>query len=118
MTVALSRARLGLYIFGRRDVFEACHELAPAFGQLLRRSDKLMLATGEMWPSQRILSEEQDDGGPMQGEVAMEGVEHLGTYVYQMTQTRMQQQQQPRGDEVLENRQWQAEPVPEQADED
>ena len=89
MTVALSRARLGLYILGRREVFESCHELAPAFEQLLQRPDKLMLVTGEMWPSQRILSEESN--GTVQGEVAMEGVEHLGQFVLEMTETKRQQ---------------------------
>lgn len=37
LVVALSRARLGLYIFGRQDLFANCYELAPAFGRLLQR---------------------------------------------------------------------------------
>lgn len=87
MTVALSRARLGLYILGRREVFEAVYELRPAFEQLFAKPDKLMLVTGEMWPSKRVLAEEGD--GAVEGEVAMEGVEHLGQYVFEMTKTRM-----------------------------
>lgn len=87
MTVALSRARLGLYILGRREVFEAVYELRPAFEQLFARPDKLMLVTGEMWPSKRVLAEEGE--GPVEGEVAMEGVEHLGQFVFEMTRTRM-----------------------------
>jgi intron-binding protein aquarius len=85
MTVALSRARLGLYVLGRRQVFEACQELAPAFSQLLQRLDKLMLVTGEMWPAQRDVG-----AAEVQGEVAMEGVEHLGQFVFEMTKTRME----------------------------
>lgn len=81
MTVALSRARLGLYILGRREVFEACTELRPAFDILLQRPDKLMLVTGELWPSKRAITE---DDGAVAGEVAMENVEHLGQYVKQM----------------------------------
>ena len=31
LVVAMSRARLGLYIFGRVSLFKRCHELQPAF---------------------------------------------------------------------------------------
>lgn len=90
MTVALSRARLGLYVLGRREVFEACPELCPAFDILLARPDKLMLVTGELWPTERPNSEEDS---AVDGEVAMESVEHLGQYVFEMTQTRVKQLQ-------------------------
>lgn len=89
LTVALSRARLGLYILGRRDVFEACYELKPAFDLLLQQPDKLVLATGEMWPSERRQATE--DGSTVPGEAIMEGVEHLGQYVYEMTVARIKQ---------------------------
>lgn len=89
MTVALSRARLGLFILGRREVFEACYELRQAFEQLLQRPDKLMLVTGEMWPSQRVLADEENQ--EVNGEVCMEGVEHLGQFVFEMTKTRVKQ---------------------------
>lgn len=82
LTVALSRARLGLYILGRREVFESCYELKPAFDLLLQRPDKLMLAPGEMFPSSRDASAAVD-GTPM------ESVEHLGQYVFEMTQAKV-----------------------------
>lgn len=82
LTVALSRARLGLYILGRREVFESCYELKPAFDLLFQRPDKLMLAPGEMFPSARS----QDD--EVQG-TPMESVEHLGQYVFEMTQAKL-----------------------------
>ncbi|KAL3436340.1 P-loop containing nucleoside triphosphate hydrolase protein [Aspergillus tetrazonus] len=82
LTVALSRARLGLYILGRREVFESCYELKPAFDLLLQRPDKLMLAPGEMFPATRTLDDEVN-GTPM------EGVEHLGQYVFEMTQAKI-----------------------------
>lgn len=88
MTVALSRARLGLYILGRREVFEACHELRPAFDLLLQRPDKLMLVTGELWTTERDVAE---GDGAVEGEVAMEGVEHLGQYVFEMTKTKVKE---------------------------
>ncbi|PWY64762.1 DEAD helicase superfamily protein [Aspergillus heteromorphus CBS 117.55] len=82
LTVALSRARLGLYILGRREVFESCYELKPAFDLLFQRPDKLMLAPGEMFPSARSLDDEVQS-------TAMESVEHLGQYVFEMTQAKL-----------------------------
>lgn len=95
LTVALSRARLGLYVLGRREVFESCFELRQAFDILLQRPDKLMLVTGELWPSKRILADE--DGKVVSGETQMEGVEHLGQYVYEMTNSKVQQLRAQRG---------------------
>ncbi|KAF2133417.1 P-loop containing nucleoside triphosphate hydrolase protein [Dothidotthia symphoricarpi CBS 119687] len=86
LTVALSRARLGLYILGRRAVFEAVFELKPAFDMLFRRPDSLALVTGEMY----------GDGGrrvgeaEVQGEAVMQGVEHLGRYVFEMTRAKVE----------------------------
>merc|ERR1711998_500743 len=41
LVVALSRARLGLYVFGRRSLFENCFELQPSFSQLLAKPSQL-----------------------------------------------------------------------------
>jgi intron-binding protein aquarius len=52
----------------------------------------LTLVTGELWPSQRVLKDEE--GADIPGELAefqMENVEHLGQYVYEMTQAKVQQ---------------------------
>jgi intron-binding protein aquarius len=48
-----------------------------------------------MWPTERSLLE--DDTGSVDGEVAMESVEHLGKYVYEMTGTRIKQLESERG---------------------
>lgn len=45
--VAMSRARLGLYIFGRAELFANCYELRPAMKQLLDRPQQLHLHTSE-----------------------------------------------------------------------
>ena len=90
LTVALSRARLGLYILGRREVFESCLELRQAFDILLQRPDKLMLVTGELFPSNRVL-EDEEGADAVPGETQMENVEHLGQYVYEMTNSMVQQ---------------------------
>lgn len=84
-----------MYILGRREVFEGCYELRQAFEQLLQRPDKLSLVTGELWPSQRRLPEDASETVP--GEVVMEGVEHLGQYVFEMTKTKMQELQAEKG---------------------
>ncbi len=49
LVVALSRARLGLYIFGRAELFANCYELRPAMKQLLARPQQLHLH-----PSERV----------------------------------------------------------------
>ncbi len=82
LTVALSRARLGLYILGRRAVFESCYELKEAVDILFERPDKLQLTVGEMFPATRDLEAECES-------TPMEGVEHLGQYVFQMTQAKV-----------------------------
>lgn len=54
LVVAMSRARLGLYVFCRRALFEQCYELQPTFQQLLQRPDKLALVLDEnSHPTQR-----------------------------------------------------------------
>lgn len=80
--MALSRARLGLYILGRREVFETCFELKETFNRLLARPDKLCLVTGEMFPANRKV----DADAPS---TEMAGVEHLGQYVFEMTQAKV-----------------------------
>jgi intron-binding protein aquarius len=97
LTVALSRARLGLYILGRREVFESCYELQPAFNLLFQRPDKLMLVPGEMSPTTRTLDDDEVAGTPM------EGVEHLGQYVYEMTQAKLKAMGEQEQDVVIED---------------
>jgi intron-binding protein aquarius len=51
--------------------------------------------TGELWPSTRILKDEENKKVP--GESQMENVEHLGQYVYEMTNAKVQQLRAERG---------------------
>ena len=55
-----------------------------------------MLVTGELWPSKRVMAEEEE-GKPVNGETVMEGVEHLGQYVYEMTNAKVKQLREQRG---------------------
>ncbi|KAL6718434.1 hypothetical protein ACLMJK_004524 [Lecanora helva] len=83
LTVALSRARLGLYILGRRSVFQSLPEFAEAFTLPMQRPEKLQLTTGETFPTQRLLEAEVES-------TEMAGVEHLGQYVFEMTQAKVE----------------------------
>ncbi|KAK9361061.1 hypothetical protein V1504DRAFT_452663 [Lipomyces starkeyi] len=83
LTVAMSRARLGLYVLGRWYLLESSLDIKPFLEKLgTNRSegDKLELSIGEMFPSARA-SGEIDESRV----VVMEGVEHLGKFVYEMT---------------------------------
>ena len=82
LTVALSRARLGLYIIGNKELFQSCVEMNPVMEILDQRPDKLVVVPGEIWPSKRNVDEE------VQG-TEMESLEHLGQYVYQMTEAKV-----------------------------
>lgn len=84
LTVALSRARLGLYVLGRREVFESSLELRQAFAKLMARPTKLALVTGEMYGNVSRRVEEDVEA------TEMEGVEHLGQYVHQMTKAKIE----------------------------
>lgn len=85
LTVALSRARLGLYVLGRKELFqEQCPELSPAMALFDQRPSQLSLVTGEMYPTGRALNE---DVGDKVAEMA--GVEHIGQYVFEMTQAKV-----------------------------
>lgn len=55
LIVAVSRARLGLYVLCRLEVFEECHELVPVMRQLISRPTKLELIVGEDHSSNRLV---------------------------------------------------------------
>ncbi|KAK8946189.1 hypothetical protein KSP40_PGU019610 [Platanthera guangdongensis] len=58
LIVAMSRARLGLYVFCRRSLFEQCYELQPTFQLLLQRPDHLALNLEEATPfTERLVGE-------------------------------------------------------------
>ncbi|KAM4833252.1 RNA helicase aquarius isoform X2 [Urocitellus parryii] len=53
LVVAMSRARLGLYIFARVSLFQNCFELTPAFSQLTARPLHLHIIPTEPFPTTR-----------------------------------------------------------------
>ena len=83
LVVALSRARLGLYIFCRQELFENCLELAPAFNLLKQRSTSaLQLVIGESHPTARAV----DDNVGTEKVFEVSDVTAMGVLVYQMLQ--------------------------------
>lgn len=87
LTVMLSRARLGLYVLGRREVFETSLEMREPFELLFARSNSLELTTGEIFTPEADKGERKV-GDEVEG-VVMEGVEHLGQYVAEMTKAKV-----------------------------
>lgn len=71
LVVAMSRARLGLYVFCRRSLFEQCYELQPTFQLLLQRPDRLALNLNEItsYTEQHV-----EDTGPIH---LVSGVEEM-----------------------------------------
>ncbi|CAI9740320.1 Hypothetical predicted protein [Octopus vulgaris] len=57
LIVALSRARLGLYVFARVSLFRNCFELTPAFNKLTSRPINLHLTPTEVYPPVRKVTE-------------------------------------------------------------
>lgn len=79
LVVAMSRARLGLYVFARAGLFANCYELQPTFRQLLARPVQLALVPGEQYGAV------QRPAGAVPAEALMvEGVEHMASIVGQM----------------------------------
>ncbi|KAJ3103753.1 hypothetical protein HDU97_009849 [Phlyctochytrium planicorne] len=100
LVVALSRARLGLYVFGRKKLFENCYELQPAFSVLLQRpSDEFWLCGKEEW-STEFDRKVEDTGCTFKSSkwVAEKGkdvfkiqdVTHMGKYVFNMIQEQVE----------------------------
>lgn len=56
LVVAMSRGRLGLYIFGRKQLFGRCLELSPVFELLNKRPNCLQLYPAETFDVQRRVS--------------------------------------------------------------
>ncbi|XP_058799863.1 RNA helicase aquarius [Phymastichus coffea] len=77
LVVAMSRARLGLYVFARVSLFKNCFELTPAFDQLMRRPLKLLLIPTETYPTTRLNGEE-----PQEPTLEIQDMPHMAKFVY------------------------------------
>ena len=73
--------RLGLYVFGRRELFEPCIELRPTFSQLLLLPDKLLLLPTERHPTSRPAEDV-----PVDGCVSVGGLQEMVALVAALTE--------------------------------
>jgi intron-binding protein aquarius len=80
LVVAVSRSRLGLYVFCRQRLFNQCHELKRTMDQFATRPSKLQLVLGESHPTERTLQ----DPIPADKSFEVEDVSHLGSIVHSM----------------------------------
>ena len=58
LVVAMSRARLGLYVFCRAKLFENCYELTQSFSKLRTRPTVLQIVENEEYPAKRKVNAE------------------------------------------------------------
>ncbi|KAJ6667340.1 hypothetical protein lerEdw1_017318 [Lerista edwardsae] len=79
LVVAMSRARLGLYIFARVSLFQNCFELTPAFSQLTARPLQLHIIPSEYFPTARR------NGEPPRHQVhVIKNMPQMANFVYNM----------------------------------
>lgn len=79
LVVAVSRSRLGLYVFCRQKLFDQCHELKRTMEQFSSRPSKLQLVL-ESHPTQRMVNDEI----PSDKLFEVDDVSHLGSVVHSM----------------------------------
>ncbi|KAJ2850421.1 hypothetical protein IWW36_001911 [Coemansia brasiliensis] len=78
LTVALSRAKLGLYVFGRRSLFEPCFELQSAMQMLLANGDQLVL-------EKALSAKDTKNKNGAKKSIVIKDVEAMGKLVVEMT---------------------------------
>ena len=87
LIVAVSRARLGLYIFCRKELFSKCHELKSTMEQFEDQPNRLQLVLGETVPPERVV----DETIPSDKIFEVEDVSHLGSIVHAMQEQALQE---------------------------
>ncbi|KAG6679826.1 hypothetical protein I3842_13G010800 [Carya illinoinensis] len=87
LVVAMSRARLGLYVFCRRSLFEQCYELQPTFQLLLQRPDHLALNLNEITS---YTERHVEDTGPIHLVSSVDEMISIFNWRYQEQYTRHQ----------------------------
>jgi len=82
LVVAVSRARLGLYVLCRQQVFNGCHTLRKVMDQFAKRPNKLELLIGEQYPTDRALDADTSE----KKTYVVNEVSELGSIVHSMQQ--------------------------------
>lgn len=91
LIVAVSRARLGLYVFCRKELFSRCHELRNTMEQFDEQPNKLQLVLGETAPSERKVGDDIHRGKIFE----VEDVSHIGSIVHSMQEEALQAAEEP-----------------------
>lgn len=82
LVVAVSRARLGLYVFCRSSLFCSCHELRRTMDQFANRPSKLQLVQGEHFPTERKVGDKVERSNLHE----VKDVTEMGALVHSMQQ--------------------------------
>ncbi|KAJ7344898.1 hypothetical protein JRQ81_000848 [Phrynocephalus forsythii] len=96
LVVAMSRARLGLYIFARVSLFQNCFELTPAFSQLTARPLQLHIIPTEYFPTAR-----QNGAHPSHQVHIIKNMPQMANFVYNMYMHMIQTTRQHRQQDLL-----------------
>ncbi|XP_008101299.1 RNA helicase aquarius isoform X1 [Anolis carolinensis] len=96
LVVAMSRARLGLYIFARVSLFQNCFELTPAFSQLTARPLQLHIIPTEYFPTAR-----QNGEHPSHQVHIIKNMPQMANFVYNMYMHMIQSTRQHRQQDLL-----------------
>ncbi|KAG1101450.1 hypothetical protein G6F42_017504 [Rhizopus arrhizus] len=78
----MSRAKLGLYVFCNKTLFENCYELEPVMKQLKSRPCTLQLVDNEKYPSERTANSTENA-------IDVANVEEMGQLVYKKSQEQL-----------------------------
>jgi len=86
LVVALSRARLGLYVFCRENLFRSCLELQRTIDQFFENNkrSKLELVIGETFPTDRANDKVGAEAGAGAEMLVIENLSVLGNLVFSM----------------------------------
>uniref|UniRef100_A0A1A9X2R8 RNA helicase aquarius n=1 Tax=Glossina brevipalpis TaxID=37001 RepID=A0A1A9X2R8_9MUSC len=79
LIVATSRARLGLYVFGRMNLFRNCFELQKTFKLLTKHPQKLQLLENERYHTERLTDDKPAD--PVK---IIENMTQMAEYVFEL----------------------------------
>ena len=96
LVVAMSRARLGLYVFCNKTLFENCYELEPVFKQLTSRPSQLQILPTEKYPVERALDDEVNS-------VTVTDVEEMGQLVYRLSQEQLERMRQQEAERLAQD---------------
>eukprot|EP00055_Hartaetosiga_balthica_P013350 m.68179 g.68179 ORF g.68179 m.68179 type:complete len:1471 (-) comp8237_c0_seq1:466-4878(-) len=102
LIVAMSRARLGLYVLARASLFSTCKELEPVFSRLLERPTSLHLLPNEKYGTvARKVNEISDKS------VVVDSMTHLAQSVFSMASFKVKEieEQQEKEEQQLQQEQ-------------